>query len=387
MKKLKILYVIDTLYNAGAEKSLLEITRNFSTVIPVFVHIYEENALKNEFLKDGITVHSLNVTGPWNLKMAVQELKKIYELEQPDVVHATLFRSEIVTRKLKKIYPEIPLINSFVSDSYSSEKLRNEPFLRKVKGKFIQTWDTWTARKVDYFISNSETIKLSMSRTLNVPLKKVKVIYRGRDLAKLVPSANDNNRNILIDQLNLQGKTILLNVGRLIESKGQKDIIEIMPRLLKEHPNSVLLVAGEGLLRNQLEILIIKNGLQKNVVLLGNRPDIPDLLDLADIFVFPTYIEGLPGALIEAMMSKPVICCSDIPVNLECVNDESAVIFEVGNRNDLFEKLNFTISNLPSLQVKSDNAINIAAKKFDINQISRAYEKFYRDVVADQNIR
>ncbi len=381
---MKVLFVIDTLYNAGAEKSLLEITRNFKKIEPVFVHIYSGNALKTDFLENGITVHSLNVHGPWNLKLAQKKLKEIYDLEQPDLVHATLFRAEIITRRLKKSYPAIPLINSFVSDSYSKEKFKNSNFLRKLKGVVIQEWSRYTVSRVDFFISNSETIKLSMCKALKVPSHKVKVIYRGRDIEKLSCGANMEMSNIFLEEYDLQDKTILINVGRLIETKGQKDIVEIMPDLLLGHPETVLLIAGEGNKRKELEILIEEKGLQDNIILLGNRSDVPQLLALSDVFVFPTYLEGLPGALIEAMISETVICCSNIPVNLECVDETSAVIFEVGNKDDMLKKLYFTMSNLANLQGRSHMAFEIASEKFNIKLISQAYEDFYMDAMKTQ---
>ncbi len=68
--KIKVLYVIDTLYTAGAERSLLEITKRFKKVEPVFVHIYKTDTLKQEFLSSGLSVHSLEVPGDWNLRLA-----------------------------------------------------------------------------------------------------------------------------------------------------------------------------------------------------------------------------------------------------------------------------------------------------------------------------
>nr|WP_255749046.1 glycosyltransferase family 4 protein [Gramella crocea] len=359
----------------------MEISKNFKEIVPVFVHIYSENALKNDFLKNKIKVHSLNLPGSWNLKLAQERLKKIYDLEQPDIIHATLFRSEIVTRRLKKYYPHIPLVNSFVSDSYSQEKFEEYNFLRKFKGRLIQLWDRNTVSKVDYFISNSETIKFSMCKALNIPPKKVKVIYRGRDVKKLSRFFDSEISNAIIDEYNLQGKTILINVGRLIKTKGQADIIEIMPHLLNSFPNIVLLVAGEGNRRRELEEMIQEKGLKDKVFLLGNRSDVPELLSLSDVFIFPTYLEGLPGALIEAMISNTVICTSNIPVNLECIDETSAVIFEVGNRKDMLEKISFAISNLPRLEERSEKAFKIASEKFNIELISQVYEDFYRTAI------
>lgn len=379
-QKLKVLFVVDSLYNAGAEKSLLEITSNFRNILPVFVHIYPEKTLKQAFTEKGIKVYSLDIPGQWNLKLAQKELRFIYEKENPDIVHATLFRSEILTRRLKRAFPHIPLVNSLVNDSYNPLKLENETFVRKLKGKFIHFIDRYTARKVDFFISNSETIKISKSRDLNVPCEKIRVIYRGRDKRKFSDIDEKDVEN-LRKQLHLQNKQVLLNVGRLIDSKGQSDLIEIMPKILSDHPDIVLIIAGEGGKRTFLENEILRLGLQDEVILLGNRDDIPLLLELSSIFVFPTYMEGLPGALIEAMFSNTLICCSDISVNMECVDENSAVIFKVGDKEDIFSKLNFALSSLPKLDSKSDEALKVAIGKFEIKTVADQYQEFYMSVI------
>ncbi len=74
--KIKVLYVIDTLYSAGAERSLMEITKRFKEIEPVFVHIYETDTLKAEFQYSGLRVFSLGVEGEWSLKEAKKSLLK-----------------------------------------------------------------------------------------------------------------------------------------------------------------------------------------------------------------------------------------------------------------------------------------------------------------------
>ncbi len=273
------------------------------------------------------------------------------------------------------------MINSFVNDSYNAKRLEKLSLLRKIKGKVIQYWDSYSARKVDHFVSNSETIKISKSQGLNISLKKIEVIYRGRDKDKFVIDLDQNKIKNIKAEYKLNNSKVLLNVGRLIDSKGQKDVIQGMPQILKVHPDAILLIAGEGICRKPLEFLIRDLSLEKSVVLLGNRNDIPELLALSDVFVFPTYLEGLPGALIEAMMSETLICCSDIPVNLECVSEKSAIIFKVGDRDDITQKINFALSNLPQLQMKSEVASIDAINKFDIVKIAEKYENFYVSII------
>ena len=98
-----------------------------------------------------------------------------------------------------------------------------------------------------------------------------------------------------------------------MESKGQADLIHAFKNVLLHHPDTVLLIAGEGLFRTKLEELIIKLELTNNVHLLGNREDVEVLLGASDLFVFTSYFEGLPGVILEAMIAEKIIIAGDIP--------------------------------------------------------------------------
>jgi glycosyltransferase involved in cell wall biosynthesis len=373
---MKVLFVIDTLNESGAERSLVEISKRFKKYTPVFVHLYEGDQLKSSLQKAGIKVYSLNMPGPRNFSKAAKELEKVYHQENPDVIHSTLLRSDVVTRKLRASH-EIVLISSFVNNSYNKLRFKNQPLELQVKLRLVQLYDTWTSRKVDFFISNSETIKISKARSTRVPLDKIKVIYRGRNQEKFNKHNQNQDLENLKKSLGIEGKNVLLNVSRLIERKGQLDLVNAMPSVLERFPDTVLLIAGDGNFKEELNSRIRKLKLENNVKLLGRRGDVPQLLALADIFVFSSYFEGLPGALIEAMLSKKIIVCSDIPENMECVDTSSAVIYERGN----VDKLSSTVVNVLKQKHKYEHlgtrARDIAMTKFDIHNIAREYEKTY----------
>ena len=154
--------------------------------------------------------------------MLAKQLLPIVEKYQPDIIHSTLFRSDMVARCLKDM-TGLPLINSFVNNSYTSKRYAELNLANRLKIFLIQQWDRYTAKKVDLFISNSETIKISNSRALNCPLQRIKVIYRGRSITKL-KSIGEYNQ--LKKELKVQDKKILLNVSRLLDRKGQLDLIK-----------------------------------------------------------------------------------------------------------------------------------------------------------------
>ena len=379
MKKLKVLYIIDTLEGYGAEKSLVEITSNFTRIIPVFVQIYQGDMLKPRLEDARVRVHSLDLTKKYAFNLAVKKLKAIYLKEQPDIVHATLFRSEIIARKLKKVFPEIFLVGSFVSNAYSPERFRKKNALDRLKLSYFQNLDKRSSSLVDKFISNSHTIKDRTSRALEIEKNEINVIYRGRKSRDFDPLKVQGN----LPYLNNQNQ-ILLNVSRLIPLKGQRDLLKAMPEIIKKYPQIQLVFAGHGSFRENLECLARKLGVQDHIRLLGRIDNIPKLLVRADIFLYPSYSEGLPGALIEAMMAGRIIIASDIPENLECVDENCALIYEKGNIAELAANILKVLKNPEKYQSLAQNARKKAIEKFELAKVVAEYEDFYLNAIVSK---
>ena len=122
---------------------------------------------------------------------------------------------------------------------------------------------------------------------------------------------------------------VFLNVSRLQQGKGHLDLIQAFSQI--KESNTKLLIAGEGPQRTTLENEIKKFRIGRKVLLLGYRDDINKILKVSDYFVFPSYYEGLPGALIEAIFAKKPIIFSNIPENRECMPEEAGLKFSPGD--------------------------------------------------------
>lgn len=90
------------------------------------------------------------------------------------------------------------------------------------------------------------------------------------------------------------------NIGRLENQKNQMLLIQIFNELQKQQPNSILLIIGDGSLRKQLQSEVVKLNLEKKVLFLGERNDIPALLASLNVFVMTSIYEGLPMVGLEA---------------------------------------------------------------------------------------
>ncbi len=121
--------------------------------------------------------------------------------------------------------------------------------------------------------------------------------------------ASPRETHLSSSELGIQaGDRVLGAVGSLYPVKGHKFLLDAMPTVLQYFPNTVLIIAGRGqrevLLKNEVKRLRF----EEKVRFLGMRQDIPRLLALMDVFVFPSLSEGLSMALLEAMAAgKPVV--------------------------------------------------------------------------------
>lgn len=369
---MKVLFLIDSLIGYGAEKSLLEIIIRFKNINAIVVHLFEGDQLRGKLEKNGVKVYSLNLKQSQNSRETIKILSSIIESENPPIIHTTLFNSEMAGRELKRLYPQILLIGSFVSNSYSKFRFRQLSLINQLKLLTTQWRDKYSAGKVDFFISNSEAIKSSNAKALGINKDKIVVIYRGRNI-----SFSSNRKNgAVLRGINLKNKKVFLNVARLQQSKGQMDLLRAFKNFHIKNSKSVLLIAGEGGFREQLERYIKENSLEKVIYLLGYRDDVSSLLAMSNFFIFPSYYEGLPGALIEAILSETPSIISNIPENKECLPENTALFFETGNIEEIQNRMEEALRS-QDWNEKTKKAKDYAISYFDINNASKQYEDFY----------
>lgn len=131
-------------------------------------------------------------------------------------------------------------------------------------------------------------------------------IAPGIDTAHFIPQPDAMQKR---KELGLQDKKIIISVGRLVHRKGQDNLIQAMPAVLKKIPNAHLLLVGEGPYRKHLEKLVMKSSLEQNVTFAGRimYDKLPSYLSAADLFAMPSRsrffgleVEGLGIVYLEA---------------------------------------------------------------------------------------
>jgi glycosyltransferase involved in cell wall biosynthesis len=235
-----------------------------------------------------------------------------------------------------------------------------------------------------HYIAYSETIKESAVKNLHLPMARISIIPPLLDPnefdARLL---SQDTTSKLKDELGLNGAyPILLNVARLSAVKGQKDLLEVMPRVLERFARAKLLIAGDGPLQRELGEFRDRLNLHHEVLLLGRRDDVRALLHMADLFVFSSVYEGLPGAVIEAMAAGKSVVAFDIPALREIIIDGQTGTLIRGRDIDRLAEAVIHLTEHPEIAgAMGERAQHVVQERFDIRQSIRSLETIYEKVI------
>ncbi|MBI4856826.1 MAG: glycosyltransferase family 4 protein [Acetobacterium woodii] len=172
---------------------------------------------------------------------------------------------------------------------------------------------------------------------------------------------------------------VLLSIGELIERKNHESALRAISKLNSQ--NFVYLICGEGKLDSYLKDLAVKLGIENKVQLLGYRRDIPEICVAADIFVFPSYQEGLPVAVMEAMSAGLPIICSSIRGNTDLIKNElGGFLHQPEDVVGFAQSIEKLMSNA-ELRKKMGDVNAEEAYKYDKENINTIMEALYLSLV------
>ena len=374
----KVIYLIDTLQTGGAEKSILEFSSRFTKVKSIVCFLQKkEGDLSPEFRAKNVELIDLSIpTSTFWFFHAIKAFNQVLQQHQPDIVHAHLFKSELVAR-LSKIPKNTILVGAFVNDSYSEERYNEQNFIRNCKLNFIKWIDKLTISKNNYITTITKTIAASNCSILNYPFEKTILIPRGR-------SKNDFQVSTTVYN---QGDTFtFIIVARLLFRKGYLELIEAVQLLSQQIDIPFKIrVVGDGVDKMAIQKKVEDEQVSSFFEFLGTRKDVPLLLQSAHCFVLPSHYEGQGGALVEAMFTGLPIICSDIPVFSEQVeNQKEALLFELKSPEKLSEKMKWVIEHYVEARSLGVQARSKAEQNYDIDRIAEKTEDFYLDITSTQ---
>ena len=204
-------------------------------------------------------------------------------------------------------------------------------------------WKFKYARRTSRVIAVSHYVRDRLIQEGLEPCQ-VEVVYDGVNTLAVPQDKRSSARQLL----GMDDTEFLIGcVGYLTPEKGHALLIRGFSEILKIHPDSRLVVVGEGPLREELEMLILELGLQGRAVLTGFISDLDDVLPGFDLLVHPSLSEGLGSVLLQAMSHHVPLCASRTGGIPEAVVDgETGFLFLPGSREALVRSVLRVRSNL-----------------------------------------
>lgn len=380
MSKNNILYVITKLELGGAQKHLLSLIKNLDRErYNIFLFTASEGLLIDEALsiKDIEIERSLFLERPINIikdLLALCEICIFIKRKKIDIIHTHSSKAGILGRLAGKLLRVKIIIHTVHGWSFNDY----QPFW--LKRLFI-----WLERIVSK-ISDCLIVVSVYDREKGLSNRigennKYALIRYGIDYSQFgIKNSSLENR------LGINKDDFL--VGMVACFKPQKcpeDFVKLASLVIGTIRNVKFLLIGDGALRKNIENLISKYNLERDVILLGWQSDIPNLLSAIDIFVLTSLWEGLPISVLEAMASsKPIVATDTGGIREVVIDNKTGFLVPVHNIKEMSERLSLLL-NGGSLRVEmGNNARAHLCSHFSIENMIRDTKGLYNNLLIDK---
>ncbi|MEJ1239010.1 glycosyltransferase family 4 protein [Chryseolinea sp. T2] len=217
----------------------------------------------------------------------------------------------------------------------------------------------------------SERARTYMHEIEGIALQRIRHINLGYNF-RLYPLPSLNAAASI--KRSFSGKIVMLTIGRLTQYKRPDVSVEIAQRLKQRGIDAVLLLLGDGPMRQQLEDEVSKNGLSDCVFFKGHVPNVLDFLEAADIVLHPSLLESSCVVIKEAgLLKKPVLLCKDVgDFNEYMIDGTNGFVADAENfANTAIEIISHKFwQNRPDI---GENLHNTITRRFDIDNVLPQY--------------
>ncbi len=382
LPKIKVLHIVPALRVGGAERLLVDLVSGldrsrFEAVVLLFDRaVATEEPWRKQLTSAGIRIIEVYENKPLaklpliggllrSLRIFLR-VKKVVRREKPQLIHAHLFGD--FYGRLVGLATGIPVIST-----EQNVNVHEPAILRFVK--------RMTAARIAMTVAVSKAVRSDIIKRYDVPEEKTTIIPNGIDIERFVAQRTDRSYT--------PSSTVVFGaLARLDPQKGLDTLIEAMALVQVKDPNIRVRVAGEGMLRPELETHIRKLSLQETIQLIGIVTDTPAFLAEVDAFVMPSRWEGFGIAAVEAGAAGLPVIASRVDGLKEIIEDKvSGVLVEPNDSKELADAL-LTMA----VKVRSGSAQRYGMalrhsvrERFSIQAIVTAYEELYEQHIVSMS--
>lgn len=361
---IRVLQIMGIVCGGGVEAVIMNYYRNIDRTKIQFDFVidgYKKSLLDEEIVSLGGKVYKVE---PYNKNIFkyIYQIYKIVKQNNYEIVHSnmntlavfSLFAAWLAGAKVRILHNH--------STAVKSERIRT--VIKYILRPFAPIF-------ANRYMACSKLAGEWMYGKKKMEEGKVKVLNNAINVGDFV--YNPRLREKLRQDLNIDKETLVIgHVGRFMYQKNHDFLIDIFKEIHKQRNNSLLLLIGDGVLRKNIETKVKNYGLKDCVKFLGLRKDVKDLYNVMDVFVLPSWYEGLPVVSVEAQANGLPCFVSD-RVSEEC-NLSSSMHFISLDKNvgDWVDKI---LNNSGFRNKKA--VIELNEKNFSINKEVKILEIFY----------
>jgi len=354
----RVLHLITGLRVGGTEKFLLKLLPRL-TDEHVVCSVLNLRDIGDELEAKGIRVYYLGFNY-FNLPIFLWRFYRVVQKERPDLLNCWLIHSNLFGRVFGRLCG-VKKVICCVQNKHITRPLLN--------------WlDARTSFLVNKYVPNSPAIVPFMVES-GINRDKIQVIPGGVEISKY-----DINVNVPVKkkELGLNSCFVIGSVARLEPQKRLDTLIEAFSNLGVK--DSVLILVGDGSRKVFLQKLANRLSVMDKVKFLGTRDDVPELLKTFDVFVLPSYYEGMSNSILEAMAARRAIVVSDIEENTTLIKDGiNGLVFKVGDSDDLVSKLRCLHDEPKLIKECGERAFRVVKERYSLERIAEQYLDLWRE--------
>lgn len=372
-KKIKVLQAIRQGKVGGGESHILSLVKHIDKAL------FEPVVLS---FTDGQMITELNHTGIGNFVIPSEKafdfttwskVKKLMQQEQVDLVHIH------GTRATSNIYWAAKQLKLPVVYTIHGWSFHDDQSLPVKKARIL--FEKWITRKTNCNISVSASNQKTGRD--NISNFNSTVIYNGIDVEHFSPY--NTKRKSLRKELNIPADAFVFSfIGRITIQKNPLGLIKAFKKIAEANPQALLLMVGDGELKEAAVQLVSELNLEKSVVFEGFRTDVADILFSSDVYCLPSLWEGFPIGLLEAMaMGKPVIATRVDGSSEIILHKENGLLVEPQQDEMLSGAMLELMHNEPLRNTLGKAARQTITDNFDVCKMTRQIENIYTNILSD----
>ena len=305
---------------------------------------------------------------PWFFILQVLAIRKIAKKHQIEIIHANWLIPQGLTSILyKKVFDsKIKILGTIHGSDFNA------------LNKFIgSTLKTYVMNNLNMLTAVSESLQKAVMQTGYS--QEVPLFPMGIDTVLFSPDKKDQG---LKQQLGIKGP-FLLFTGTIIEGKGIRYLINALPKLVGEFPDLKLVVIGKGDLLNEMVKLAQSLNVTNNVIFLGSIPnqELPAFYATADVFILPSFSEGFPIVIKEALSSGTHIVVTDLPaISNDPVLKETLFKVRIANMEDIVEQVSYILNHINQLSHLKISGREFIIQTSDWNQVRKKHYEIFNQL-------